>query len=200
MRGWRFTKTHLTVTIGFVECPPVCAIFCEYGNVEDENGCPICECSKYSIKCGCIKVIDSCLWSLVNWIKSGPVVVGIATLRCNYKWVWPLANNILMGVAIRRMAASNYIVTWKFVWPVLIFESGCSQWEILYSLDTAIALSICLITFAEPKPCPPVCKIFCEYGNVEDENGCATCECSKYCVYKVRQTVCVYLDVVASAL
>ncbi|XP_052069153.1 kielin/chordin-like protein isoform X2 [Mytilus californianus] len=26
------------------ECPPVCAIFCPYGNVLDKNNCPICEC------------------------------------------------------------------------------------------------------------------------------------------------------------
>jgi hypothetical protein len=26
--------------------------------------------------------------------------------------------------------------------------------------------------------CPPVCAIWCEYGNVLDENGCATCECN----------------------
>lgn len=26
--------------------------------------------------------------------------------------------------------------------------------------------------------CPPVCAIFCEFGNVVDENGCATCGCN----------------------
>jgi len=30
-------------------CPPVCAIFCPYGNVPDENGCPTCRCSELSI-------------------------------------------------------------------------------------------------------------------------------------------------------
>ncbi|CAD5122915.1 DgyrCDS11314 [Dimorphilus gyrociliatus] len=27
------------------ECPPVCAIFCEHGNVMDKNGCPTCTCN-----------------------------------------------------------------------------------------------------------------------------------------------------------
>ncbi|ESO93453.1 hypothetical protein LOTGIDRAFT_239761, partial [Lottia gigantea] len=30
-----------------------------------------------------------------------------------------------------------------------------------------------------PKVCPPVCAIYCQYGNVLDENGCATCTCKK---------------------
>ena len=36
----------------FVECGPLCRIFCEHGNVLDEFGCPICECSKCNLtKC-----------------------------------------------------------------------------------------------------------------------------------------------------
>uniref|UniRef100_A0A0L8G2C5 Antistasin-like domain-containing protein n=1 Tax=Octopus bimaculoides TaxID=37653 RepID=A0A0L8G2C5_OCTBM len=27
-------------------CGPVCMMFCEYGNVLDKNGCPICKCKK----------------------------------------------------------------------------------------------------------------------------------------------------------
>ena len=37
--------------------------------------------------------------------------------------------------------------------------------------------------------CGPVCAIYCEFGNVFDENGCATCDCNEPC--KVR--IYVYL-------
>lgn len=33
-------------------------------------------------------------------------------------------------------------------------------------------------TREEPPICPPVCDIWCEYGNVIDDNGCPTCECN----------------------
>ncbi|CAF2345588.1 unnamed protein product [Rotaria sp. Silwood2] len=26
------------------KCPPLCRMYCKYGNVLDENGCPICKC------------------------------------------------------------------------------------------------------------------------------------------------------------
>ena len=29
-----------------VECGPVCAIYCQYGNVLDKDGCPTCSCKK----------------------------------------------------------------------------------------------------------------------------------------------------------
>ena len=29
-----------------IQCGPVCAIFCQYGNVLDANGCPTCECKR----------------------------------------------------------------------------------------------------------------------------------------------------------
>lgn len=31
------------------ECPPVCAIFCPFGNILDENNCPTCECKTGTI-------------------------------------------------------------------------------------------------------------------------------------------------------
>jgi hypothetical protein len=30
----------------------------------------------------------------------------------------------------------------------------------------------------QPSSCPPVCAIFCAYGNVSDANGCPTCTCN----------------------
>lgn len=32
------------------ECPPVCAIFCPFGNILDENNCPTCECKTGTIQ------------------------------------------------------------------------------------------------------------------------------------------------------
>lgn len=30
-------------------CGPVCTMFCELGMKTDQRGCPICECSEYSL-------------------------------------------------------------------------------------------------------------------------------------------------------
>ena len=37
------------------DCGPVCAIYCSFGNVLDEHGCPTCRCNQskiYSKGCG----------------------------------------------------------------------------------------------------------------------------------------------------
>ena len=39
-------ETYSTVVsfLRSLQCPPVCEIFCEHGNVLDSNGCPLCDC------------------------------------------------------------------------------------------------------------------------------------------------------------
>jgi hypothetical protein len=43
--------------------------------------------------------------------------------------------------------------------------------------DSSPAVCAC-VPVAPPPPCPPVCDIYCEYGNVADANGCPTCKCN----------------------
>ena len=38
--------------------------------------------------------------------------------------------------------------------------------------------SVCACVTVKPPVCPPVCDIFCQYGNVPDANGCPTCQCN----------------------
>ncbi|XP_069103205.1 BPTI/Kunitz domain-containing protein 4-like [Argopecten irradians] len=38
-----------------VHCGPVCMIYCHYGNVMDERGCPLCECNPAPVKEHCEK-------------------------------------------------------------------------------------------------------------------------------------------------
>jgi len=38
--------------------------------------------------------------------------------------------------------------------------------------------SVCACVPNGPPTCPPVCQIFCQYGNVLDANGCPTCQCN----------------------
>jgi len=43
--------------------------------------------------------------------------------------------------------------------------------------DSSPAVCAC-VPIAPPPPCPPVCDIYCQYGNVPDANGCPTCKCN----------------------
>ena len=38
--------------------------------------------------------------------------------------------------------------------------------------------SVCACVPNNPPTCPPVCTIYCQYGNVPDANGCPTCKCN----------------------
>jgi hypothetical protein len=42
--------------------------------------------------------------------------------------------------------------------------------------DSSPGVCMC-VPKATPPTCPPVCDIFCTYGNVMDANGCPTCSC-----------------------
>lgn len=48
---------------------------------------------------------------------------------------------------------------------------------------TILFVSLCVLLVISNanarSTCGPVCDIFCEYGNVLDNNGCPTCECKK---------------------
>jgi hypothetical protein len=37
---------------------------------------------------------------------------------------------------------------------------------------------VCACVPKSPPNCPPVCAIYCAYGNVPDANGCPTCACN----------------------
>jgi len=42
-------------------CPPVCMMFCEHGNVVDENDCPVCQCNKGPPPVVCTREAKKCL-------------------------------------------------------------------------------------------------------------------------------------------
>jgi hypothetical protein len=55
---------------------------------------------------------------------------------------------------------------------------ACVQ-NVLCTSDSKFDSSPAVCACVPSKPiCPPVCDIYCEYGNVLDANGCPTCKCN----------------------
>ncbi|XP_033725958.1 BPTI/Kunitz domain-containing protein 4-like [Pecten maximus] len=51
-----------------VDCGPVCMVYCHYGNVMDERGCPLCKCNPAPVKEHCEKPVcnKDCLHGYVD--------------------------------------------------------------------------------------------------------------------------------------
>jgi hypothetical protein len=64
-------------------CPPVCAIYCQYGNVPDANGCPTCQCNPPPPDlCATLKCASGTHCDSGKCVSDGVACGGIAGKAC----------------------------------------------------------------------------------------------------------------------
>ncbi|XP_071942697.1 uncharacterized protein [Antedon mediterranea] len=154
------------------ECPPVCEIACEFGNVLDKNGCPTCECKPAPpcelVSCG----NKTCPFGYVTDRRGCPTCICLPEPCENPPFCF-------IDPCDKRFFTCE-------LQPDAICVASCVCTQEFYTRDGELAI-------CEPTTCPPVCDIYCEFGNVLDENGCPTCVCEpkptcpplceKFCLY-----------------
>ncbi|XP_063438104.1 cysteine-rich motor neuron 1 protein-like isoform X1 [Mytilus trossulus] len=151
-------------------CPPVCLIFCPFGNVMDANNCPTCAC-----KTGCI-----------GNVKPLSVSCGPGQSRCpgTYQCITPSAGG--KGVCCPY---HDDVPSCKIGQPLANYFCGrgpnrkdCPK-DYFCNIHPTDKYAVCCKK--EPR-CPPVCLIFCPFGNIMDENNCPTCKCKTGCAGNVN--------------
>ncbi|XP_046350447.1 antistasin-like isoform X5 [Haliotis rufescens] len=160
-------------------CGPVCAIFCECGNIPDERGCPTCRCRP----CGppicplrrCARPVK-CLYGLKK-------VNGCPTCECN------------PGPVLCSKSACPPTLAIKCQYGVKIVDGCptcscnprpvCPRRQCLRECKNGYKkINGCPSCQCNPGPvlcsksaCPPTLAIKCQYG-VKIVDGCPTCSCN----------------------
>ncbi|KNC80139.1 hypothetical protein SARC_07491 [Sphaeroforma arctica JP610] len=141
------------------ECSGImCMMYCKEGFKKDENGCDLCECAEP------VEPVDVCaeMPLCMKYCENGNVVDenGCDTCECKEapqfcaegcEFYFDGCNTCTCGGD--GVAACT--------------EVFCESYEEAICLDAG-----------EPE-CGPVCTVFCEYGNVMDEDNCPTCVCKE---------------------
>jgi len=150
-------------------CGPVCDIYCEFGNVPDANGCPTCKCnpppatSCAAVLCPAGSDCDPATGKCVP-IPSSVRCGGIAGLTCPGLGK---CNDDPSDSCDPKAGGADCGGICSCIQDVM-----CAQDS---KFDSSPSVCACVPV----KPvCPPVCKIYCEFGNVPDANGCPTCQCN----------------------
>jgi hypothetical protein len=146
-------------------CGPVCDIYCQYGNVLDAQGCPTCKCNPPpDDSCAAVLCPTGTRCEGGKCLAAGPSCGGIIGKPCPG-----------FGKCVDDPSDSCD--------PT---KGGADCGGICQCVQNVAcdanskfdgSPSVCACVPVGPV-CPPVCKIFCEYGNVLDANGCATCACN----------------------
>ncbi|XP_014672850.1 PREDICTED: uncharacterized protein LOC106813254 isoform X3 [Priapulus caudatus] len=144
-------------------CPPVvCSMSCEHGLALDGDGCEICECRSspcQGIYCGdnrhCETVDVQCVRA-----PCPPLAKCIVNTSPEEASLEPSCNDIQCGpdeVCVLR--------------EVYCIRAPCD-------LPFPECMSRGVVPADVPTHCTHrLCRIYCEYGRVKDEQGCDTCEC-----------------------
>ncbi|ESO98052.1 hypothetical protein LOTGIDRAFT_201804 [Lottia gigantea] len=191
----------VTCGIGCIDpvklCPVVdCLQYCEFGYRLDSNGCQTCQCKKSPCEDEAPMTLDS-TGNTINCGRGG--------VRCPSNSECKIHPADRYAVCCPKVCPPVCEIYCEF--GNVLDENGCKTCKCKKSpcedgapmtLDSngntincgrggvrCPLNSECKIHPADryavccPKVCPPVCAIYCQYGNVLDENGCATCTCKK---------------------
>ncbi len=152
--------------------PPVCggsacAIYCEYGNPIDANGCPIsCTCNpRPTDPCAAVLCEAGTRCEAGKCITTGPSCGGIAGKPCPG-----------MGTCVDNPNDSCDPAKGGADCGGLCSCPRNVACDANSTFDSSP--SVCACVPVKPPVCGPVCTIYCEYGNVLDAKGCPTCQCN----------------------
>jgi len=133
-----------------VTCPPVCYIYCTFGNKQDTNGCDICECATKEEVCGSEQCMISCLTGFATDAR------GCYLCECR-----PAGNDTVKCAAIRcRRQCPHGFRRNSF---------GCEICECATS-PNRVAMDC---------SARPSCSMYCPHGFVKGADGCDVCTCAK---------------------
>lgn len=175
----------VTPTIPPPACGPVCEISCDNGDVLDANGCPTCRCnpSPPEDPCAAVDCVigNHCVATNVQCVKApcppiftcvpdAPAVHcgGIAGIACpgSGKCVDDPTDSCDPQGGGADCGGICQCVQ----------NAACVRGAIF---DSSPKICACVSPTPPPPPiCGPVCQLFCQYGNVLDASGCATCKCN----------------------
>ena len=155
------------------ECGTVCeplacpAIFCEFGNAVDANGCGTCACNPPPV-CAAILCDRFCEYGSVIDAR------GCETCECN---PGPICPDLACAefCEFGNLIGEDGCPTCGCNPPPICPDYDCASCEFGNVIDErGCATCECL-----PPPCPEVlCGLFCEFGYATDPRGCSTCECN----------------------
>ncbi len=176
--GGSNNKKIIPGTGGGTMCGPVCDIFCEFGNVADDNGCPTCSCNPGPV-CDAIACANNCPGGFVKDATGCPTCQcqpidcpaiaciaiacpnsnqvdrnGCPTCACNPDPVCDCKNAPIPNVACANGGTP----------PLTCERSSAGQ---------------CFWKVGACPMCAAVsCDLFCPFGNAKDANGCELCKCN----------------------
>jgi hypothetical protein len=138
-----------------VMCGPVCAIFCQYGNVLDANGCATCQCNPAP---ACTPTECGGPPPYAQPMCTGPIAPAACTRGADGKCAWHPPSCVMCAALGCNPMCPN---------GVALDASGCPTCQCSTCPAGSHAVS-----------CPQVrCNLACADGFVHDTSGCATCTC-----------------------
>ncbi|PVD32867.1 hypothetical protein C0Q70_08314 [Pomacea canaliculata] len=160
-------------------CRPPCGKYCEFDYELDHNGCPLCQCRNGPV-CPQLTCYNQCPYGFIyrNGCQTCECNVALilkppthecppqCKIFCEYGFV--LDSYGCPTCQCKQRPDCPFLKCPAIDCPYgRLEENGCPTCR-------------CKPRVVDPPPgkhCPPVCLIFCPYGNVLDSNGCPICKC-----------------------